>query len=90
MGTSALPDMYAQGPRAEGIHIRQSTSAHVTTNMLHFQHSKICPNLMSIFPSVYIVTDIDISITIVGVDFNVSVTSCIVKVLIVGFMCCFL
>ena len=44
MGTSALPDMYARspraaGPRAEGIHIRQSTSAHVITNMLHFWHS---------------------------------------------------
>ena len=38
MGMSALPDMYSQspraaGPRAEGIHIRQSMSAHVTTNM---------------------------------------------------------
>jgi len=38
MGTRDLPDMYAQslraaGPRAEGIHIRQITSAHVTTNM---------------------------------------------------------
>ena len=32
--TSALPDMYARnprvaGPRAEGLHIRQSTSVHV-------------------------------------------------------------
>ena len=38
MGTSGLPDMYAQspraaGPRAEGIHIRQITNAHVTTIM---------------------------------------------------------
>ena len=38
MGTSDLPDMYAQspraaGPRAKGIHIRQITSAHVTTIM---------------------------------------------------------
>ena len=38
MGTSDLPDMYAQslratGPRAKGIHIRQITSAHVTTDM---------------------------------------------------------
>ena len=38
MGTRDLPDMYAQspraaGPRAEGIHIRQITSAHVTTIM---------------------------------------------------------
>ena len=35
MGTRALPDMYALsplacGPRALGIHIRQSTRAHVT------------------------------------------------------------
>ena len=38
IGTSDLPDMYAQspraaGPRAKGIHIRQITSAYVTTNM---------------------------------------------------------
>ena len=38
MGTSDLPDMYAQSLRftdliAKGIHIRQITSAHVTTNM---------------------------------------------------------
>ena len=39
MGTSALPDMYTNtrsrrvaGPRTEGIHIRQSTSAYVITN----------------------------------------------------------
>ena len=36
MGTSALPDMYARSLRAEGIHIRQSTSAHVITITLHF------------------------------------------------------
>ena len=33
IGTSDLPDMYDQSPRAEGIHIRQITSAHVTTIM---------------------------------------------------------
>ena len=35
MGTSDLPDMYAQHPRAdnEGIHIRQITSAHATSIM---------------------------------------------------------
>ena len=37
---SDLPDMYAQspratGPRAEDIHIRQITSAYITTNMQH-------------------------------------------------------
>jgi len=31
MGTSDLPDMYSQSPRAAGIHIRQITHAHVTT-----------------------------------------------------------
>ena len=38
IGMSDLPDMYAQnlraaGLKAEGIHIRQITSAYVTTNM---------------------------------------------------------
>ena len=42
MGTRDLPDMYARspraaGPRAEGIHIRQITRAHVTSNMYHFR-----------------------------------------------------
>ena len=42
MGMRDLPDMYAQslratGPRAEGIHIRQITRAHVTNNMYHFR-----------------------------------------------------
>ena len=33
IGTSDLSDMYAQSPRAEGIHIRQIMSAYVTANM---------------------------------------------------------
>ena len=33
MGTRDLPDIYAQSPRAEGVHIRQIPSAHVTTDM---------------------------------------------------------
>jgi len=37
MGMRDLPDMYARSPRAEGIHIRQITNAHVTNNMYHFQ-----------------------------------------------------
>ena len=42
MGARDLPDMYARSPRAagprdEGIHIRQITSAHVTSNMYHFR-----------------------------------------------------
>ena len=40
MGTSGLPDIYTQstraaGPRAGGVYIRQTTSAHVTTVMYH-------------------------------------------------------
>ena len=40
MGTSGLPGIYTQstratGPRAEGVYIRQTTSAHVTTTMYH-------------------------------------------------------
>ena len=34
--TSGLPDMYTQNLRAEGVHIRQATSANVTTTMYHF------------------------------------------------------
>ena len=37
MGARDLPDMYARSPRDEGIHIRQITSAHVTSNMYHFR-----------------------------------------------------
>ena len=38
MGTSGLPDIYTQslraaGPRAEGVYIRRTTSAHGITNM---------------------------------------------------------
>ena len=33
MGIRDLLDMYAQSPRAAGIHIRQITSAHVTSIM---------------------------------------------------------
>ena len=40
MGKSGLPDIYTQsqratGPRAEGVYIRQTTSAHVTTIMYY-------------------------------------------------------
>ena len=34
MGTSDLPNMYAQSPRAAGIHIRQIMSAYVTTTVM--------------------------------------------------------
>ena len=36
MAMRDLPDMYAQGPRAEGMHIRQITNGHVTSIMYHF------------------------------------------------------
>ena len=32
MGTMDLPDVHAQSPTAEGIHIRYITSVHVMTN----------------------------------------------------------
>jgi len=34
MGTSDLPDRYAQNPRAVGIHIKQIMSVHVTNTVL--------------------------------------------------------
>ena len=42
MGTRGLPDIYtrsprAAGPRAEGVYIRQTTSAHGITIMYHFR-----------------------------------------------------
>ena len=36
MAICDLPDMYAQSPRAEGLHIRQITNGHVTSIMYHF------------------------------------------------------
>ena len=35
MGTSGLPGMYTRSPRAEGVRIRQTTSAHGITVMCH-------------------------------------------------------
>ena len=52
----------AQGhavPEGECIYIRQSTSACVITNMLHFWHSKTRPNLKATAQLTYIVTDAD-------------------------------
>ena len=43
----------------ECVYIRQSTSACVITNMLHFRHYKICPNLKSTAELAYIITDTD-------------------------------
>ena len=67
MGTSALPDMYARsqrvaGQRAEGIHIRQSTSALVLTNMLHFLKS--AQILITLANSTYIYSRMHIVIVV--------------------------
>ena len=58
-GKNALPDIYARCPRGECVYIRQSTLACVITNMLLFQHYKICPNLKSTTQLAYIVTNTD-------------------------------
>ena len=47
-GMSALPDIYAQRPRANvDIRIRQCMSASIATNMLNFRHSKNLPKLIA-------------------------------------------
>ena len=48
MGRRDLPNMYARSLRAaslraEGMHIRQTPTAHVTSDMYHFWHSKNLP-----------------------------------------------
>ena len=65
MGARDLPDMYARspraaGPRAEGIHIRRITSAHVTSTMYHFRHSKNLPELTGFALPIYITMSIHI------------------------------
>ena len=40
MGSRDLPDMYALSLRASGINIRQIPTAHVTSDMYHFRHTK--------------------------------------------------
>ena len=44
---------------SECVYIRQSMSACVITNMLHFQHYKIRPNLKATALLPYIVTNAD-------------------------------
>ena len=46
-------------PKGEYVYIRQSTSACVITNMLHFRHSKNLPKLEGNVHLAYIVTDAD-------------------------------
>ena len=47
-----------EGRRAEGIHIRQITSAHVTSNMYHFWYSKNLPKLTAFALPIYITMSI--------------------------------
>ena len=64
MCASGLPDMYtrgqlAAGPRAEGVHANQTTSAHVTTNMCHaimINHGKHKSLTYSYSPYIYMDT----------------------------------
>ena len=64
MGTSALPYMCAQSPRAAGRGLRAYISGKARVPMLQLicytsGTLKSAQNLMSMFPSVYIVTDSD-------------------------------
>ena len=51
--------MYVCMYMSECVYIRQSMSACVITNMLHFQDSKICPNLKATALLACIVTNAD-------------------------------
>ena len=54
MGTRDLPDMYARGLRA---YISGKSRVHMLQVICNTSGTlKICPNLMSIFPPLYIVT----------------------------------
>ena len=63
--------IYTHSPKGECVYIRQSTSACLITNMLHFQHYKISPNLKSTARLAYIVTNTD---TDCGDILNVFIT----------------
>ena len=59
MGTRDLPDMYARGPQARGLraYISGKSRVHMLQVICNTSGTlKICPNLMSIFPPLYIVT----------------------------------
>ena len=58
-----LPDIHARArgrtvPEGECVYIRQIPTDHVINIILHFRHSKICPNLMRKSRSLYIVMGI--------------------------------
>ena len=64
-------------------------SAHVTSNMYHFWHSKICPNILkvAVLP-IYIYNNKYIVVLIMGILLDISMTlfiQYIVVVLIMGF-----
>ena len=50
MGTSGLPDIYTQSPRAEGVYIRQTTRAHHITIMYHSVHYHAWANAKQLKP----------------------------------------
>ena len=52
-----LPDIYTRA-RGKCVYIRQIPTDHVISIILHFRHSKICPNLMQKSRSLYIVMGI--------------------------------
>ena len=59
MGTRDLPDMYARGPQARGLraYISGKSRVHMLQVICNTSGTlKICPNLTSIFPPLYIVT----------------------------------
>ena len=59
MGTRDLPDMYARGPQARGLraYISGKSRVHMLQVICNTSGTlKICPNLISIFPPLYIVT----------------------------------
>ena len=61
-GKSTLPDTYRHMACSAQGQVRIHEANHeclVITNMLHFQHSKMCPNLKPTAHLVYIVTDAD-------------------------------
>ena len=50
--------IYTHEPEGECVYIRQIPTDHVISIILHFRHSKICPNLMQKSRSLYIVMGI--------------------------------
>ena len=58
MGTGGLPDIYTQsprapGPRAEGVYIRQTTSAHGITIIYQLMCGQTSTIIASWSPSIY-------------------------------------